>query len=123
MATCGNGARRLGYPRVNLAPGFSCCLTPDELMTLSGLLDAASADPALRRALRHVGGRLALVAPPALRPLLGAALTRDRGRTVLMVTATEREADDLTAALSSLLDPAAVAGFPAWETLPHERLS
>ncbi len=92
-------------------------------MTLSGLLDATSADPALRRAREYSGARLDLVAPPALRPLLGAALTRERGRAVLMVTATEREAEDLTAALSSLLDPAAVAGFPAWETLPHERLS
>src|SRR5262249_48864565 len=48
---------------------------------------------------------------------------RERGRTVLMVTATGREAEDLTAALTSLLDPAGVAQFPAWETLPHERLS
>jgi transcription-repair coupling factor (superfamily II helicase) len=92
-------------------------------MTLSGLLDVASADPALARALKSADGRLDLVAPPALRPLLGAALARDRGHTVLMVTATEREAEDLTAALTSLLDPAGVAGFPAWETLPHERLS
>jgi transcription-repair coupling factor (superfamily II helicase) len=92
-------------------------------MTLSGLLDVASADPALRAALKDAGPRLDLVAPPALRPLLGAAFARDRGRTVLMVTATEREAEDLTAALTSLLDPATVAAFPAWETLPHERLS
>ncbi|TDD67256.1 transcription-repair coupling factor, partial [Actinomadura rubrisoli] len=42
---------------------------------------------------------------------------------VLAVTATGREAEDLTAALSSLLDPARVAHFPAWETLPHEKLS
>jgi transcription-repair coupling factor (superfamily II helicase) len=92
-------------------------------MTLSGLLDVASADPALVTALRDGGPRLDLVAPPALRPLLGAAFARERGRTVLMVTATEREAEDLTAALTSLLDPEAVAAFPAWETLPHERLS
>src|SRR5262249_55137744 len=45
------------------------------------------------------------------------------GRFVLVVTATAREAEDLTAALSSLLPPDAVAYFPAWETLPHERLS
>ncbi|MDN3352519.1 transcription-repair coupling factor [Actinomadura sp. DC4] len=92
-------------------------------MTLSGLLDVAAADPALVQALAGGGPRLDLVAPPALRPLLGAAFARDRGRTVLMVTATEREAEDLTAALTSLLDPAGVAAFPAWETLPHERLS
>jgi transcription-repair coupling factor (superfamily II helicase) len=42
---------------------------------------------------------------------------------VLAITATGREAEDLTAALTSLLDPGRVALFPAWETLPHERLS
>ncbi len=44
-------------------------------------------------------------------------------RFVLAVTATGREAEDLTAALTSLLPPRTVACFPAWETLPHERLS
>jgi transcription-repair coupling factor (superfamily II helicase) len=92
-------------------------------MTLSGLLDVAITDPALAAAIQDGGARLDLVAPAALRPVLGAAFARERGRTVLMVTATEREADDLTAALTSLLDPADVAAFPAWETLPHERLS
>ena len=42
---------------------------------------------------------------------------------MLAVTATVREAEDLTAALSSLLPDAAAACFPPWETLPHERLS
>jgi transcription-repair coupling factor (superfamily II helicase) len=92
-------------------------------MTLSGLLGVAAADPALVRVLKSADAHLDLVAPPALRPVLGAALARERGRTVLMVTATAREAEDLTGALTSLLDPAAVAQFPAWETLPHERLS
>jgi transcription-repair coupling factor (superfamily II helicase) len=44
-------------------------------------------------------------------------------RFVLAVTATAREAEDLTAALGSLLPDAAAAYFPPWETLPHERLS
>ena len=47
----------------------------------------------------------------------------DADRVVLAVTATGREAEDLAAALTSLLDPNQVALFPAWETLPHERLS
>jgi transcription-repair coupling factor (superfamily II helicase) len=37
--------------------------------------------------------------------------------------ATGHEADDLTAALADLLGKSAVADFPSWETLPHERLS
>ncbi|HET6270882.1 MAG TPA: DEAD/DEAH box helicase, partial [Arthrobacter sp.] len=42
---------------------------------------------------------------------------------VLAVTATGREAEDLTAALRAFLPADAVAEFPSWETLPHERLS
>ncbi len=42
---------------------------------------------------------------------------------MLAVTATAREADDLTAALGAFLPPHTVACFPGWETLPHERLS
>jgi transcription-repair coupling factor (superfamily II helicase) len=45
------------------------------------------------------------------------------GRFILAVTATAREAEDLTAALTSLLPPETVGYFPAWETLPHEALS
>ena len=41
----------------------------------------------------------------------------------LAVTATAREAEELAAALGSLLGEDNVACFPAWETLPHERLS
>ncbi len=49
---------------------------------------------------------------------------RQGGRFVLAITATAREAEDLTSALASLLpDPHAAEYFPAWETLPHERLS
>jgi transcription-repair coupling factor (superfamily II helicase) len=42
---------------------------------------------------------------------------------VLAVTATGREAEDLTEALRAFLPADAVAEFPSWETLPHERLS
>ncbi len=42
---------------------------------------------------------------------------------VLAVTATGREAEDLTEALRAFLPANSVAEFPSWETLPHERLS
>ncbi len=45
------------------------------------------------------------------------------GRTVLAVTATDREAEDLAAAVTDLVGADAVAVLPSWETLPHERLS
>jgi transcription-repair coupling factor (superfamily II helicase) len=91
-------------------------------MSLSGLLDLVAADPKLTAALQE-DGDVALVAPAALRPFGVAALGRHDQRTVLAVTATGREAEDLAAALTDLVDPAGVAVFPAWETLPHERLS
>src|SRR5215471_13434640 len=102
-------------------------------MSLAGLLAAVAEDPQLSTALAShpdlPGGERDIVAPPALRPLLVAALAagtaggRGPGRFVLAVTATAREADDLTAALGAFLPPHTVACFPGWETLPHERLS
>ena len=65
--------------------------------------------------------------PRPIRPIVAAALAADApdgaSRTVLAVTATDREAGELAAALESLLPPGTVAEYPAWETLPHERLS
>ncbi|MFC4534258.1 transcription-repair coupling factor [Sphaerisporangium dianthi] len=90
-------------------------------MSLSGLLDLVVADPQLAGALERAGEDVDLVAPPALRPFAVAALARRRP--VLAVTATAREAEDLAAALTGLVGEHAVAVFPAWETLPHERLS
>ncbi|MDT0310493.1 transcription-repair coupling factor [Streptomyces sp. DSM 44917] len=95
-------------------------------MSLHGLLDAVAHEPALAEAVAAAGGErrhLDLVGPPAARPFAVAALARRAGRPVLAVTATGREAEDLAAALRSLLPPDGVVEYPAWETLPHERLS
>ena len=114
-------------------------------MSLAGLLDVIADDPQLRHALDAAGadrdgagadrdgagadlaaraaGGGDLVGPAELRPFLAAALAARAGRFVLAVTATAREAEDLTAALGSLLPADSVATFSAWETLPHERLS
>jgi transcription-repair coupling factor (superfamily II helicase) len=114
-------------------------------MSLAGLLSVIADDPQLRRALEAAapatpegsatpgapvpsgteGAGLGsdLVAPVELRPFLAAALNARAGRFVLAVTATGREAEDLAAGLGSILPAESVAVFPAWETLPHERLS
>ncbi|OEJ95921.1 transcription-repair coupling factor [Streptomyces thermolilacinus] len=96
-------------------------------MSLHGLLDAVVKDPALAEAVKAAAdghrAHVDLVGPPAARPFAVAALARDAGRPVLAVTATGREAEDLAAALRSLLDPDRVVDYPSWETLPHERLS
>ena len=109
-------------------------------MSLAGLLTILDDDPQLHEVVSRAesdtiprvepsAATLAgedLVAPPTLRPVLTAALTRKADgadRFVLAVTATAREAEDLTTALGSFLPPGSVASFPGWETLPHERLS
>ncbi|MDX3357552.1 transcription-repair coupling factor [Streptomyces sp. ME01-24h] len=96
-------------------------------MSLNGLLDVVVDDPALAEAVRGAadGNRphVDLVGPPAARPVALAALAARTGRTLLAVTATGREAEDLAAALRSLLPEDSVVEYPAWETLPHERLS
>ncbi|WP_309648530.1 transcription-repair coupling factor [Nocardioides sp.] len=95
-------------------------------MSLAGLADAVIADPTLAAVLEDAGdGRvraLDLTGPEALWPFVVAGLVR-AGRSVLAVTATSREAEDLVAALGDLVDPDGVGYYPSWETLPHERLS
>ena len=94
--------------------------------SLTGLADAVLADPTLDEAIADARGgavrALDLTGPAALRPFVVDGLVR-AGRTVLAVTATAREAEDLVEELGSLLDPDTVALYPSWETLPHERLS
>ncbi|PWW65529.1 transcription-repair coupling factor [Actinokineospora spheciospongiae] len=90
---------------------------------LHGLLDTLLADPACLAVAEAAGApAMAMQGPVAARPLVVSALV-GAGRPVLAVTATGREADDLVAVLGDLLGRDAVADFPSWETLPHERLS
>ncbi len=60
-------------------------------------------------------------------PLLAGLVQRRRERgkpaSLLVVAPTGRRAESMGAALESLLPGARVLHFPAWETLPHERLS
>jgi transcription-repair coupling factor (superfamily II helicase) len=97
-----------------------------QLGPLSGLLTTVLSDKALRALVDAAGEpSLELEGPPAARPLVTAALAAAQGadRPVLVVTATGREADELTSELCDLIGPDAVVHFPSWETLPHERLS
>jgi transcription-repair coupling factor (superfamily II helicase) len=58
----------------------------------------------------------AVAAAPLIAGAVGAA-------PIVAVVATSNDAEDLEAALAAYLDPATIARFPSWETLPHERLS
>jgi transcription-repair coupling factor (superfamily II helicase) len=91
-------------------------------MTLEVLLAAALEDPGLST-LRSAQTGSALTGPAELQPLAVAALAESARSAVLVVTSTGREAEDLVESLGSLLAPELIALYPAWETLPHERLS
>ncbi|WP_276763612.1 transcription-repair coupling factor [Mycolicibacter arupensis] len=100
------------------APGYQTVQTP-----IAGLVDLALSAPAFLELIERAGGspaELTLVGPVGARPFTAAALARNTP--LLVVTATGHEADDLTAELRGVYGDA-VALFPSWETLPHERLS
>ncbi|MUL85267.1 MULTISPECIES: transcription-repair coupling factor [unclassified Mycolicibacterium] len=100
------------------APGHDHVQTP-----IAGLVELALTDPSLQDVLRRAADRpadLALVGPASARVLVAATLAQQGP--LLVVAATGREADDLTAELRGVFGDA-VALFPSWETLPHERLS
>lgn len=88
---------------------------------LSGVLRTLAGDPKLRGLVTHVGdSRLHIQGPEASWPFALGTLAQHAP--VLVITATGRQAEDLTAELTAMLGDV-VAQFPAWETLPHERLS
>ena len=97
-------------------------------MTLRGIDRLLEASPSFAAALDASGGDAEYAVPDGLRaPLIAGLLRRrwesgDRGA-LLVVAATSREADALRSAIASLVPHAVTAEFPAWETLPHERLS
>src|SRR5690349_8711720 len=100
------------------APGPARPETP-----IAGLVDLALTAPTLQNLVERAISRpteLSLVGPASARLFVASALARLGP--LLVVTATGREADDLTAELRGVFGDA-VAAFPSWETLPHERLS
>ncbi len=96
---------------------------PDVQTPLAGLVDLAVTAPDFTELSELSAQRpesLAVVGPAGAQLYVAAALAR--GGPLLVVTATGREADDLTAELRGVFGNAA-AVFPSWETLPHEKLS
>jgi len=95
--------------------------------SLSALRSRVAALPGtvrLLEALAVPSAEVTAAAPPGARHLVVSALAPTRtGAPVLAVTATGREAEDLQASLEASLGAGVVGLFPAWETLPHERLS
>ena len=108
-------------------------------MGLNGLRAAISQEPSIVRVRAQAAQAhaqrsedLQIGAPNGLRAPLLAEIAEGLAQApaldggpgvVLAVTATSRESEDLVAALRAYLPDDAVADFPSWETLPHERLS
>jgi transcription-repair coupling factor (superfamily II helicase) len=100
------------------APGPACPDTP-----IAGLVELALTAPTFQQLIERTAARpaeLSLAGPARARLYVASALARQGP--LLVVTATGREADDLTTELKGVFGDA-VAMFPSWETLPHERLS
>ena len=97
--------------------------TIDVHTPIAGLIELALRDPSLHEVTRRAAERpadLDLIGPASARVYAAAAIAQTGP--LLVVTATGREADDLTAELRGVFGDS-VALFPSWETLPHERLS
>ena len=116
-------------------------------MLLTALLPPLLADADIARTVRAASSRWrsdrSLVVAPGARPAVLAAMALGEegvqrvaggdapaagsaevsGTPLLVVTATGREAEETALALRSYLPADDVAVMPAWETLPHERLS
>ncbi|KQZ07719.1 transcription-repair coupling factor [Agromyces fucosus] len=97
-------------------------------MNLQGFLTALSRAETIDAALAEAQRNADFSAPAGLdAPLIAGLLQRraDAGLppALLAVTATSREGESLRASLAPYLPDAELIEFPAWETLPHERLS
>ena len=98
------------YTRSVILEGFIPALSRARTFEKALSLGARSADFSLVDGLRA--------------PLLAGLLARKGGpRALLAIVATGRESEALRRSLASYLPGAAIVEFPAWETLPHERLS
>jgi transcription-repair coupling factor (superfamily II helicase) len=100
------------------APGPARPETP-----IAGLVELALSAPTFQQLIESAAARpdeLSLVGPASARLFVASALAQQGS--LLVVTATGREADDLAVELRGVFGTA-VAVFPSWETLPHERLS
>ena len=106
-------------------------------MRLTALLPPLLTDPVIADLVADAGRRRrtdrAVVVAAGARPAVLAAMAYGEegaagagatgGTPLLVVTATTRGAEALAAALTCYAPGTDIAVFPAWETLPHERLS
>ena len=85
---------------------------------MRGLRDALVQNDEISRALT---GPARIVAPSSLEPFLISLVQKKRS--LVVITHSSRRAEELFQELSELTEPQNLLFFPAWETLPHEKLS
>ncbi len=97
-------------------------------MTVSGIVRVVETDESFA-SVREAAASDAVLSlvdgldAPALATMLGRRRAAGRPPVLLAVTPTGHRADALADAMRTLVPDAVVLTFPAWETLPHERLS
>ncbi|WP_405375409.1 MULTISPECIES: transcription-repair coupling factor [unclassified Microbacterium] len=97
-------------------------------MTIPGIVRALEQADSFRKALESADADADFSAVTGIdAPLLAALVERRRAQglppVLLLVAPTGRRAESVGAALHCLLPDAEILHLPAWETLPHERLS
>jgi len=92
-------------------------------MTLQLISDAIAKDQIVQGVLSDLdsGFKVRLAVTKSAIPYVSATVAKTRP--VVLIAATERAAQDLANALTDFVPEENIAVFPAWETLPHERLS
>jgi transcription-repair coupling factor (superfamily II helicase) len=92
---------------------------------LEGLISALSRARTFEDALSYATRSAEFSLVDGLRaPLIAGLLSRRKdARAMLAIVSTGRESEALRESLSSVMPDAEIIEFPAWETLPHERLS
>ena len=90
-------------------------------MTLGPVLQAAALSRPLDKA---VGSKAGVFFTPTKTSFLAvSAFVSKAQRPMVIVTASARQSEELSTAITSLNEQLEIIDFPAWETLPHERLS
>jgi transcription-repair coupling factor (superfamily II helicase) len=91
---------------------------------IAALSRASTFDDALAYAARDADFSLTDgLRAPLIAGLLGHRAQAGQSQALLIVTATGRESESLRGSLAAFMPDAEIVEFPAWETLPHERLS
>jgi transcription-repair coupling factor (superfamily II helicase) len=90
-------------------------------VTIRSLISAAAQARSLQPTRELRSGEL--FAPAKTQAIALASILQSTDGPLLVIAATGRQVEELSTSLQELVDGIQIIEFPAWETLPHERLS